>query len=351
MKKVLRRLLQLCLAMCLAGCVAGCGQQRYEHSAVVMDTVVTLSATGPEAKAAVEESFARLKELEAMASSTIETSDAVKLKAAAGKSYVALHPEVYHMLEVSALYSAKSNGAWDVTTGPLVELWGIGTERAHVPAPAEIQQALRLVGWQKLKLREEDQSAMLMEPGMSIDLGGIAKGMAVDEVRRIYAAHGIQDGLINMGSSSLYALGRSEGGKAWQIGIKHPRSEDKDAYLGVLALQDEALSTSGDYERFFLQDGKRYHHILDPRTGYPAESGAMSDTIVVSGDVPDAGMLSDLLTTTVFVLGPTKGQAFLQTLPETVQGEVTGTDFKLYPTGHMADRLQHVLADFHFAGE
>ena len=340
------RMIFCCVLLLLA--VSGCGQQKesYEHSAVVMDTVVTLSATGPEAKAAVEESFARLKELEAMCSSTIDTSDAARLKEAAGRDYVKLHPEVYHMLEVSEAYSAQSDGAWDVTMGPLVELWGIGTDQARVPAETEIRAALRLVGWQKLRLRAEEQSAMLAEPGMSIDLGGIAKGMAVDEVRRIYAAHQIKDGLINMGSSSLYALGKNKEGKAWNIGIKHPRSEENDTYLGIISLENQALSTSGDYERFFMQDGKRYHHILDPKTGYPAENGAMSDTIVVDGSAEDAGMLSDLLTTTVFVLGPQKGQKFLDSLPEEVQGEITGNDFHLYAVHGFVKLIRQMHKDF-----
>ncbi len=332
---------------------AGCGQQTqtYEHSAVVMDTVVTLSASGTEAKAAVEESFERLQNLEDMCSSHIDTSDAAKLKAAAGKDYVRLHPEVWHMLMVSQEYSERSGGAWDITTGPLVELWGIGTDQARVPTKEEIQTARQLVGWQKLHLNAAEQSAMLEQPGMSIDLGGIAKGMAVDEVRKIYAAHGIRDGLINMGSSSMYALGKNKDGKAWNIGIKHPRSEDKSAYLGIVSLQDEALSTSGDYERFFLQDGQRYHHILDPHTGYPAYRGAMSDTIIVAGSVEDAGMLSDLLTTAVFVLGPQQGQIFLQQLPDAIQGEITSQQFELFTAHGFSKRIRELDKNFSFVTE
>ena len=339
----------ICLLLLVVSCTA-CGQQKsYEHSAVVMDTVVTLSASGPEAKAAVDESFERLAVLEAMASSTIETSDVAKLRAAAGHSYVKLQPEVYHMLEVSQEYSRLSGGAWDVTTGPLVELWGVGTDHERLPSPEEIIAARRLVDWQKLRLRPEDQSAMLEMEGMSIDLGGIAKGMAIDEVRKIYAAHKIHNGLINMGASSLYGIGTNKEGKAWNVGIRHPRNDARDTYLGIVSLENMALSTSGDYERCFFVDGKRYHHILNPATGYPADSGAMSDTVVIDGSLPDSGMISDLLTTAVFVMGPEKGRAFLEELPEKVQGEVTGTDYVLYPADGFEKKLRSLHGDFSWA--
>lgn len=338
-----------CLFLLAISCTA-CGTEKsYEHSAVVMDTVVTLSASGPEAKAAVDESFERLAALEAMASSTVETSDASKLKAAAGHSYVKLHPEIYHMLEVSQEYSRLSGGAWDVTAGPLVELWGVGTDHERLPAPEEVEAARRLVSWQQLYLRPEDQSAMLGREGMSVDFGGIAKGMAIDEVRKIYAAHNIRNGLINMGASSLYGMGTNKDGKPWNVGIRHPRNDAKDTYLGIVSLEDMVLSTSGDYERCFFADGKRYHHILDPATGYPADNGAMSDTVVIDGSLPDSGMISDLLTTAVFVMGPEKGRAFLEELPEKVQGEVTGTEDILYPADGFEKKLRGLHEDFHWA--
>lgn len=312
---------------------AGCGRQApVRQTVLVMDTVATLAATGPEAEAAVSEGIARLRELEAMASPAGADSDLAKLAAAAGNGqWVKLHPEVYHMLAVSQAYSERSGGAWDVTAGPLVELWGIGTEKAHVPSAAEIAAARAKVGWQKLELEPASQSARFKEPGMSLDLGGIAKGYALDEVRRIYAQHGIKDGLINLGASSLYAVGRNDKGQPWRIGIRDPRAEDKDTRLAVVPLCDAALSTSGDYERYFEQDGVRYHHIIDPRTGAPAQNAAMSATIVVAGSCDDAGMLSDLLTTTVFVLGPVQGQAFLEGLPAEVQGMLCDKQYKLWP--------------------
>ncbi|SFT66176.1 thiamine biosynthesis lipoprotein [Selenomonas sp. GACV-9] len=329
-------------AICLW--LAGCGRQEpVRQTVLVMDTVATLTATGPEAQAAVTEGVQRLRELDAMASPAGEDSDLAKLAAAAGNGqWVRLHPEVYHMLAVSQQYSERSGGAWDVTAGPLVKLWGIGTDNARVPSAQEIAAARAKVGWQNLELEPASQSARLKEPGMSLDLGGIAKGYALDEVRRIYAQHGIQDGLINLGASSLYALGRNDKGQPWRIGLRDPRGADKEARLAVVPLADAALSTSGDYERYFEQDGVRYHHIIDPRTGAPAQNMAMSATIVVAGSLEDAGLLSDLLTTTVFVLGPEQGQAFLAELPAEVQGMICDKQYRLWAAHDFTGCLQEL---------
>ncbi|MSV24773.1 FAD:protein FMN transferase [Selenomonas sp. WCA-380-WT-3B 3/] len=327
--------------------LSGCGRQQVQRHEMLMDTVATLSAEGPQAREAVDEGMERLRELDAMASPAGVDSDLQKLAESAGSGqWVPLHAEVYHMLEVSQEYSRRTDGAWDVTTGPLVALWGIGTEHAHVPSAEEIAQARARVGWQKLELQPETQSARLTESGMSLDLGGIAKGMALDEVRKIYDKHGIRNGLINLGASSLFALGNNDKGASWRIGIRHPRSSDPDTMLAVIPLSGQALSTSGDYERFFERDGIRYHHILDPRTGAPSRSGAMSDTIVVDGSLPDAGMLSDLLTTAVFVLGPEQGQDFLRRLPPEIHGMICSQDQILWPAHGLNDIIQQVHPDF-----
>lgn len=278
-----------------------------------------MSAEGEEAQAAVTESIHRLQELEAMVSFEEPDSDLNRLVEAAGKDFVPLHPEIYALLAVSQEYSRQSDGAWDVTAAPLVELWGIGTAKARVPAPQEIEQAKALVGWPKLLLRSDDNSAMLTEPGMKLDLGGIMKGLAIDEARKIYERHGITRGLINLGTSSLYAVGSRADGSPWRIGLRRPEGDDPKDYWGVVNLREAALSTSGDYERFFTADGERYHHIIDPRAGYPAKTNLTAVTIVVqSGET--AGMRSDLLSTLVFVMGAEAGEKFLRQLPYSVQG-------------------------------
>lgn len=342
-KKIAVYLLLLVLCLC-----AGCGEQSdVKKSDIVLDTAVTLTARGKDAQAAIDESMARLKNIDNMVNPNVPDSDVSKLAKNAGNGqWVVLHPETYKMLAVAQDYARKTNGAFDVTTKPLVDLWGIGTDHAKVPTPAELAEVQKKIGWQKLELDEEKQSARLMQKGMGVDLGGVAKGFAADEVRKIYARYGIKDGLINLGSSSMYALGVNQEGKAWHIGLRHPR-KDSSEKMAVLPLKNEALSTSGDYERFFEAGGMRYHHILDPRTGWPAKSGAMSVTIVAADNVEDGGMLTDILSTAVFVLGPEQGARFLRS-QEGIEGAITDGRYQLWTTGNMATELLEVSPDFHF---
>ena len=321
--------------------------QVYEQSFIAMDTSMQLSAYGPNAKKAVDESIKKLNYIDDIASPTVKTSDVSKINNAAGKSYVKVSPEIIKMIVTSQKYSKISNGDWDITVGPLVNLWGIGTDKATKPSETQIKSKLPLVGYNKIKVNEKDSSVMLMEPGMAIDLGGIAKGFASDEVLKIYKKYNIQNGLINLGSSSIYALGKNVDGNSWSVGVKHPRSDDSANYLGIIKITNEGISTSGDYQRYFIKDGKRYHHILSPSTGYPVDNGVMSVTVIVDGSVPSNGMLADILSLTVFELGPEKGVKFINSIAN-VSCEVTTTDFKVYTSLKFKDKFSNLNKDFKF---
>jgi thiamine biosynthesis lipoprotein len=319
----------------------------YEKSNIVMDTAVTLSAYGANSKEAVEESFKRLDELNEMASATINTSDVYKINSSAGREYVKVHPEILKMIETSIKYSKLSDGAFDITLGPIINLWGIGTDNERLPSDEEIKSKLSLLGYEKIAINENDDSVMLKDKGMAIDLGGIAKGFAADEVLKIYKKYNIENGLINLGASSIYALGKNKDNNNWSVGIKHPRSENSNEYIGVIKLSNESLSTSGDYERYFIKDNKRYHHIIDSKTGYPVDNGVISDTIVVDGDNADNGMIADILTTTVFALGPEKGLKLINDLPK-VSCEITTADYKIYTSDEFKDRIIDTNKEFEF---
>lgn len=330
---------------------SGCSlhpESSFDRNGVAMDTTISLKATGKEAKEAVNESFQRIEEIDKLANAQNPESDVSKINAAAGKEYVQVDPAIYEMLEFSQAYSEKTNGLWDISVGIMTKLWQIGNEGQHIPTNEEIQQALLRINYRDILLRPEDHSVMLAKEGMVIDLGGIAKGYAVDEVRAIYAKHHIENGLINMGASSMYALGTNSKGKAWNIGMKHPRSDKSDTFLGIVAIEDEYLSTSGDYERYFIQDGVRYCHIFDVRTGYPAQSGVMSDSVVIDASVPYGGMISDMVTTIIFVLGPQKGLDFVNGM-DGVECEITDTNGAIYMTDGFKTHFSDMNRDFHAA--
>jgi len=343
----MKRFFSILLLLICTLSLAACGREPYTKTAVVMDTVVELQADDGEQEQAVEEGMAYLKKLDALASQN-EGSDLEALRAAAGTGeWVQVSPEIYEMLAFSKDWSEKTNGAFDITTGPLVWLWGIGTEAERVPSDAEIAEARSHVGWQKLELRAEDHSARLTEAGMRVHLGAVAKGYAIDGLRKIYEKHGVKNGLVSLGGSSIYAIGENPKGKKWRIGIRHPRADDPKTYLGVAPLGDAALSSSGDYERYFEQDGQRYHHIFDPATGRPAATGLEGVTVVARGE--HAGELSDILTTALFVLGEEKGKALIENCGEDVTAlfvQQDGTVFRLgtAKSGEMPD-LRGILED------
>lgn len=293
------------LAVILLSCI-GCGGnassvREHTRTFLAMDTVVSLTAVGDNAEAALTAAETRLRELESMADMRRADSDIGRLNAAAGVAAVPLHREIYHILAAAQEYYRRTDGAWDITVAPLAKLWQDCTAAGRIPTDAEIAQARLLVGGDKMVLDAEQQTAYLSQTGMAVDLGGIAKGYALDEVRRIYKSYGIESGLINLGSSSVGAVGRHDG-RPWRIGIRDPRAADNEP-ARVVSVVSAALATSGGYERGREIDGKWYHHIIDPHTGYPAAVNCTSVTVIVGDDVPDAGMAADALATVAFITG------------------------------------------------
>lgn len=329
---------------------AGCSKkgQEINRTSLKMDIVIQIKAYGPKASEAIDAAFIRMDEIEQMASANIVTSDISKINQAAGKEYVKVHPEVIKMLKTAVKYSKLSNGAFDITVGPLIKLWGIGTDNERIPTDAEIKSKLPLVGYSNISIMDGNNSVKLLKEGMSIDLGGIAKGFAADEVIKVFEKYGVNSALISLGGSSIYTLGKKPDGTPWTIGIQHPRKDNKQNYLGIINLSEQALSTSGDYERFFIKDGKRYHHILNPATGYPTDNGVMSDTIVINSNIPDGNMLADILTKTVFVSGIDKGLKVIDSLPGVSCMAVT-TDYKIYKSSGWKIQLDKLNPEFTMA--
>ena len=265
-------------------------------------TVVTLRAEGEGAAAALDESTARLRALDALFDAAQPTSDIAQLNEAAGGAPIPIAPETQRLFAHAQAYAEKTDGAWDITIGPLRRLWQEALSAQRVPTKDEIEAARALVDWRKLEITPEGH-ARLKEPGMSLDVGGAVKGQAADEVRGIFAAHHIENGLISLGESTLCALGESPAHRPWQIALKHPR-QAPPARAAVLSLTDAILSTSGDYEHFFIAEGRRYHHLLDPRTGWPRETDVASVVLTLPATAPDAGLTSDILSTALFLLAP-----------------------------------------------
>lgn len=295
-KKVLAALLAL------VGIGAGLGLgawYRRENSPVlkvdfIMDTVVEQTLYGPGAEEAAQAVAEGLRAFEAQVSMHRKDSEIACLNAAAGEDAVALSPAVYELLSRAKDLSLASEGAFDLTIGPLSRLWNVTGEDPHVPAEVDIAEALSLVEAEDLELLP-DGSAKLTRKGQQVDLGGIAKGAASDLVRQIAKRYGVEKGYISIGGN-MVLLEEKPLGQDFRIGIRDPQGNSSDV-LCALSFYGQTMATTGAYERYFVEDGVTYHHVLDPKTGWPAQSDWLSVSVLCAD-----GTLADYLSTTFFVL-------------------------------------------------
>lgn len=251
---------------------------------------------------AIASAFKEIEKIDKIANNFDPNSEISRFNAV-GK--IQASPDLLNMVRESLKYYTLSQGAFDITVGPLVKIWKEKIREAEnksrgltLPAENQIKKALSLVGSNKISLNSNESSIRFTQSGMSIDFGAIAKGYAADQAVKRLKELGVRSALVNAGGN-IYCLGR-KGSRKWRIGIRHPRKPDEIAFY--LDLENQAVATSGDYEQFFILDKKRYSHIIDPKTGYPVDNKLSSVTIIA----PDA-TASDGLSTTVFVLGKEKG--------------------------------------------
>ncbi len=229
----------------------------------------------------------------------------IKINKNAGKAPVAVPDELFMIINAAQTISRLTDGAFDITWASMWGLWDFTPGSQKVPEAKEVQKRLKKVDYREVSIDKGKKTVYLKKPGTAIGLGGIAKGYAVDSAMSLIDKMGIKNIIIKAGGD-MRVQGTADGKHLWRIGIRHPRKKDK--LLASLPLKDISISTSGDYEHFFIKDGVLYHHIINPRTGYPAR-GCRSVTILG----PDT-MTTDALSTAVFVMGPEKGLALVEKL-------------------------------------
>ena len=269
-----------------------------EKSHIAMGTVVTQKVYGDFAAKHIEKTKAVIDGLDDMISWRESNSEIAKLNSGEALEVAYLADCIKQCNEISAL----SGGKFDITVGGVSRLWNIGEENERIPSEGEIKAELGNVGYGKIKLGKD---SVQLPDGVKVDLGAVGKGMACDMLKAYLDASDMKGAIISVGGSILAWGDYNKAGEKWQIAIAHPRQEGE--YLGVLSIDEGFVSTSGDYERYFEKDGKRYHHILDATTGYPAETDIISVTVVC-----DSGIISDALSTACFILGYEKSQELLE---------------------------------------
>ncbi|MDR2533034.1 MAG: FAD:protein FMN transferase [Oscillospiraceae bacterium] len=300
------------LLFVLSGCDASdSSPASFTRTEFALGTFVTVridGTSGKDANQALDGTFARLSEIELTASTKNHGSELSYVNQNAYERGITVSEELFFLLESGLFYSALTDGAFDITLGSVVELWGIGTDNARVPAPDELAEALENSGFENLLLSAENRTVRFLKEGLKIDLGALAKGYAADEMKRVLLENGVTSAVLNLGGD-IITIG-DKNGEDWLIGLADPLAPGESC--AILRVSGLAVVTSGNYERYFMHEGARYHHVFDSQTGFPAESGVVSSTIIT-----DSAMIADALSTAFFVMGIERAVEFAVSIPDT----------------------------------
>lgn len=323
--------LLLVLTLLLSMLLFGCGGQEAEKIPSVgrdffaMDTFMTVTCYGEQCEEAAAAAEAEIHRLEELLSVGAETSEVSRLNAAGGGN---LSEDTDTLLRKSLELYEQTEGAFDVTVFPLMELWGFTSGEFRVPAEGELEKALGLCGSDRLSYEKDDRKLTLGE-GQKLDFGGIAKGYASDRLMELFEEYELVSGCVSLGGN-VQCYGAKPDGSSWRIGIKDPvYKEAEGRYLGILEVQDKAMITSGGYERYFQDEetGQVYHHILDTQTGCPADSDLLSVTVV-----SDSGILADGLSTACYCMGLDRAIAYWRQYGEDFDLILMTADKQVYIT-------------------
>jgi thiamine biosynthesis lipoprotein len=293
---------------------------------VMMGTQVIIKALGKNRNSlglAIQAAFEEISRLEKIMSNFIPTSELSRINQQAGKAPVPVSHELFWVIQRSIYFSDLSDGAFDISFASVGKLWNFRS--GILPAPEAVKAQLPFVNYRRIRLDEKNSTVFLQDAQMEIGLGGIGKGYAMDRAMAVLMDHGVRNATVMAGGDTLIK-GR-KGDEPWRVGLRDPNKEE--GILAVLPLENQAISTSGDYERFFMKDGVRYHHILDTKTGYPAKL-CRSVTILAQ----DA-TTSDALSTSVFVLGPVRGLELIERL-DGVEGIIVDSQGRIHLSSGLA---------------
>lgn len=312
-----------CLALC--GCASS--SEPVQKSGFYFDTVILLTGYGPDAENVLEEGLSLCSRYERLFSYTLEGSDIWNINHAGGKA-VTVDEETAWLLSKALEYAALSDGLIDPTITPLSRLWNFsGDPPGPVPSNDQIRALLSHVDYHGIRI--EGNQVQLADPNAAVDLGFIAKGYIADQLKALFLERGLDHALINLGGNVL-AVGSKPDGSSFRTGIQKPDAARGES-VQIIDLSDRSLVSSGNYERYFMENGVRYHHILNPFTGYPADSGLLGVTIL-----SDSSLEGDALSTTCFLLGLEKGSELIESLPD-VEALFITQDGSVYKTDGFPD--------------
>ena len=320
---------------CLLFTGFACAPQKeriFKKSRIIMDTLVTItvvSRSSSDAEEAIDKGFHEIERLEKAANFYSADSEISQINTYAGMSAVKVSSDILELLTKARYVSEKTYGAFDPTIGPVIALYDF--HKKIKPDDAAIRKNLSLVNYHDMVINRDQSTVFLRKKGMLIDPGGIMKGYAAGRAAEVLKKHGIVSGIVAI-AGDIRAYGLKPDGSPWRVGIRDPGAQEQDKVMATLELRDMSISTSGDYERFFILNGRRFHHLISPKTGYPAE-GCQSVSIITT-----EGALSDAFATGIFILGPEKGMKVLEEIG--IEGIIIDRKGSLHTTPGIRGRLE-----------
>lgn len=288
----------------------GCTSKPISKNGIFLGTICKITIFDKASANILTTAYDRVSSIENEMTINKTSSEVISINSSSGSNYIKVSNDTFNVIKKSLYYSELSKGKFDISIGCVDKLWNIGTDKARIPSNNEIASKLPLVNYKNILLNSKDNSVMLKNSGMLIDLGAIAKGYAADEVKKVLKSHGIKHALINLGGN-IVTLGNKPDDTQWTLGVQNP-FDSHGSYMGTIKISEKSIVTSGIYERFLQKNGKRYHHILDTKTGYPVDNPLVSVSIIADNSID-----ADGLSTTVFSLGLNKGLKLIESIKNT----------------------------------
>lgn len=333
----MKRCAVFALAILMVLPLTACGGQEESpvtRQIIAMDTAMMFTVYGEHGNETVQAAVEEVQRLEKLLDRTDGESVIFQLNEA-GDSGIVVGEEICELLKAAETYTQATGGAFDITIAPVVSAWGFAEAAYRVPAQEELNALMACVGIDHLSVAED---TVTLDAGSQIDLGGIAKGYASDCLAKIFEQYGVERGWASLGGNVL-ACGTRPDGTAWKVGIQDPKHPTEETFVGMIGLENAYAVTSGGYQRFFEENGEIYHHIIDPATGYPADSGLTSVTVVADSKTDGNGTMCDALSTALFVMGEERALEFWRSREYAFDLVLVTTDDRVLVTSGIAEQF------------
>lgn len=338
-KGKIRILFLILIVLLLFGGCSKKANNSVEKTELMLGTVCNIKIYDNPKDSTFEKAFSRIRDLEAKFTINKTGSEVDEINNAAGIKAISVSEDTFYNIKEGIRFSSITNGEFDITVGPLVKLWGIGTDSARVPTQEEIDSQKSLINFKDIELDETNRTVMLKRKNMLIDLGGTAKGYIADEVAKVLRENGVNHAIINLGGNVL-TINNNTNGKPWRIGVQNPFSEERGTSIGTLDVVNKSVTTSGIYERYIEYQGIKYNHILDVHSGLPVNNEIAGVTII-----SDKSLDGDGVDTGVLLMGLQKGLEVIKS-EKNFEAIFVTKDKDIYITSGLKDKF--VLTDESF---